>query len=411
MIGQVMIREIKKKDVQERGMVLVVALFIMSVLIVLGGIAITNTTSDLGFAARYRFGLQALNDAEAGVQFTVAKIQQNVLCLPVNTGETVTITNTVPAGFSFDGSVNIVKTSANRYRFRQVGHSFLNITRRIEVVVKRRSALPYGAFGNSDVDLNPNSSIYSYDSRLTPNPNPANFPAASTHQADVASNTSVTAYNNTYVDGTVALGSDDASFTKTSSVTVTGTPGLIVDPVDHDPLGAVAGALAAQFAAYSGANDNALAIPVIATNTINTNGTVTLNGKLGGANYYLTSLTLRNGANMNINAAAGPVNIYLTGSLDAQTGSTINTTGLPTALSIFCNAATSIILRNGNVFKGLIYAPYASIELKNGADAFGLLWGNTLDLKNSVLFFKDSAIQDKFLSNRMCQVAWRDVRE
>ena len=128
--------------------------------------------------------------------------------------------------------------------------------------------------------------------------------------------------------------------------------------------------------------------------------------------YYLTSITLNNGATLNIDSSLGEVNIYLTGKLEAKNGSNLNVDSgsAPTEFTIFSNSSQDIIFKHGSTFKGTVYAPYASIEMKNSADAYGMLWGNTVDIKNSGNFFFDVALKDKWSANTVSIASWQDLR-
>ncbi|MBN2284456.1 MAG: hypothetical protein JXO48_11255, partial [Deltaproteobacteria bacterium] len=147
--------------------------------------------------------------------------------------------------------------------------------------------------------------------------------------------------------------------------------------------------------------------------------TLTLVGKPGGADYYITSLTLKNGATLNIDASAGPVNVYLSGTVDisegdleAKTGASINSNGNPTDFKLFSNSSQDVIFKHNGDFRGMIYAPYSHVEIKNSADAYGLVWGGTADIKNGGEFYFDTALKDLYPSNRyeMTVVSWWDVR-
>ena len=59
-------------------------------------------------------------------------------------------------------------------------------------------------------------------------------------------------------------------------------------------------------------NDNALATPAIANNFVLTNGTtLTLKGKAGGANYYVTSLTCNGNDKIAFDNSAGPITLWM----------------------------------------------------------------------------------------------------
>src|SRR5205085_8457550 len=63
------------------------------------------------------------------------------------------------------------------------------------------------------------------------------------------------------------------------------------------------------FAAH---NDNNLSIPPIGTTVLlNGNTTLTLKGKAGGANYYLTNLTCNGNSKVTFDNTNGPINIWV----------------------------------------------------------------------------------------------------
>ena len=133
----------------------------------------------------------------------------------------------------------------------------------------------------------------------------------------------------------------------------------------------------------------------------------------GPGDYYFTSIELKNGATMNIDASAGPVNIYLEGPLDAKNGSAINITGKPTDFTLFSNSTDPLVFKHGSDFNGLVYAPFASVEMKNSADVRGAVWANTFDIKNSGELYFDTQLKEKFKTDtgRLVVTAWKELRE
>ncbi len=401
----------------ERGAVLVIVLMFTAILSVLGTGAYLTSSNELKISNNYKIRKQAFYDAEAGLQYAIAKIEdglaQGTLSL---TGSTVSVNYAAPAGFSFDTITTLTRVgTTSQYRFQVAGHSG-NAGSTVEAVIAKDTFFQYGVFGDNSVEIESGGSVYSYDSRTTPNPAPTD----STGKGDVGSNGQISVHNHSYVDGDVALG-DDGGGTEgiydphgSPGPTITGQEGVDVDRVDPDPLGAVGGTLATDFATYgdSANNDNADASPAIVGNSIDLgNGqTVALAGKAGGASYYLTSLTLSSGATLNIDTSSGPVNIYLTGALDAKNGSAINITGQSTDVTIYSNATDDIIFEHGGDMKGAIYAPYAKVELKNSADVYGMIWAKDVSVHNSGVFYFDMALKDKFTSNEVSLVSWREVR-
>ncbi|MDD5451651.1 MAG: pilus assembly PilX N-terminal domain-containing protein [Desulfovibrionales bacterium] len=400
----------------ERGIVLITALLFLMVLTILGTTAIVISSTDIKIGGNYKLSKQAFYDAEAGIQYAIKNIENGLAAETLSlTGSSVAVSYTAPSGFSFDPITTLTQVgTTSNYSFRATGHAANNTSSTIEVVVERETLLDYGIFGDDEIDMKNSGAAYSYDSRVTPNPTPAD----STGEADIGSNKLVTGHNGTIIDGDVALGDDglgtEGIYTPMGSPgpTVTGVEGVDVDRVDPDPLGAIGGDLAATFTAVSsGSNDNVWG--GITGNTINLgNGdTMTLYGKSGGADYYVTDINLNNGATLNIDATAGAVNIYLTGGLDAKNGSAVNITGVPPDFTIYSNSTDKIDFKHGSAFKGTVYAPYADIDMKNSSEVYGILWGKTVDIKNSGQFYFDTALKDKFASDDISIVSWREVRE
>jgi hypothetical protein len=431
----------------ERGMTLILVLALLAVLTVVGTTAVTLTSTDLLVGGNYKSSQLAFYNAEAGVQYTLGRIpaalSTNALHLDgTTTSEDFAIT--APSGFAFAlAPTATFKRVANtrNYYFQVTGRPAPNssISSTIEMVIRRATFLPYGLFGDELVSLNKTHpsfpfGYYSYDSRTTPIPNLANYPANSTGEADVGSNGEVSAYPNTYIDGDVALGDDGGSppvkarFTNPTPAlgtpTVTGQADLDVERVNPDPLGASGGNLAAAFTAVSQNNNNVFA--GITGNVINLSAgqSVTLTAGPPGSksNYYLQSITLNPDATLNIDTSGGgEVNIYLTGGLVAQPGSQFTFTGPPPDFTIYSDSTDPIIFRNFSVFKGTVYAPFARVEMKNRAVpiapnsvAYGLIWADVIDMAVDTAaggtFFFDTALKDKFVSNNVSAVSWKEFQ-
>ena len=403
--------KIKKQVDNEKGFFLPAGLVLLAFITLLGITAVIVTTTDLNIGGNYKQSLQAFQDAEAGVQYAIAKIEEDLkadpqtFTLPTTIGTSSTLTYTVPADFSFVIS-DISLTGINRYSFRSTGSSG-NAGSTVEVVFKRDPLFQYGAFGDQIVDLKPSGAVYSYDSSLTPNPAPTD----STGDGDVGSNAVVRVYSDTFIDGDVGLGDDgldpidEADYIWTPDPEITGNV-ADVPRIDPDPLGAIGGALADDFVEYSTDNNNS-SCPEIFNDTLylNTGATTTLEA----GNYYLTSIILQNGSTLNLDATDGDINIYLNGGLNAISGSTINLTGEPADLTIFSDSTELIDFKHNSIFKGTIYAPYATVGMKNNANAYGMIWANAIDMKNTGQFYFDTALKDKWLADTFSMVSWKEV--
>jgi hypothetical protein len=391
----------------EKGMILVLVLTFLAIISLLGATAVIVTTTDIKIGGIYKASVQAFYDANAGVNYAIARIEDglanNTLALA---GSSVTVNYTAPADFYFDNITTLTQVGAtNKYSFQATGHSG-NASSTIQVVIARDSLFQYGAFGEKELDLEKGGAVYSYDSSVTPNP----MPADSTDEADVSSNEKVYVDKDTYIDGDVELGDDGAG---TEAVyTASGTPTIIgdivdVDRVDPDPLGAIGGDLANDFKTYSTNNNNASAKPPIDGNAISLDKDDTMTFTAG--NYYLTSIKLKKNSTLVIDTTDGPVNIYLTGDakFDAKKGSSIETTGNPTGLTIYSDSTKKIDFKD-TAFKGTIYAPYADIDV-NGAVVYGMIWAKKVDIKDSGEVYFDTALKDKWLADTVSIVSWREI--
>lgn len=408
----------------ERGIVLVTGLLFLAVLMTLSTTSVVITSNDATISRNYNNAVQAFNNAEAGVQYAIGLIEDGLengtFTLPSNLGDTVAITDpstdTVPGTYNFSLSV-ITKSAANGYTFTSTGDGQPNPPAStaqavIEATFERGSGLSYGVFGDQKVEIKNSTNIYSYDHNVTPSPTPLD----STGEADLGSNGHLEIKSNAYIDGDAALGDDgagtDATIEIKTGVTINGDSGVDVDRVDPDPLGVIGGEYESKFTEYSSSNDNNLASPAISGTEIylDVGETMTLNGKAGGANYYLTEINLKNSATLNIDASAGPVNIFLAGKFEAKVGSVINVSGAPSDFSVFSNSTDNVEFKHGTTFKGFIYAPYAKVEMKNSAEVYGAIWGRDTEIKESATVYFDISLKDKIQSNDLSLVTWENVR-
>ena len=402
--------KIKKQVGNEKGFFLPVGIVLLAFISLLGITAVIVSTTDIKIGGNYKQSLQAFHDAEAGVQYAIAKIEEGLkadpqtFTFPTTIGTPCTLTYTVPTGFSFVIS-GISLTGVNTYSFQSTGSSG-NAGSTVEVVFERDPLFHYGAFGDKLLDIKSNGSVYSYDSSVTPNP----VPTDSTGDGDIGSNGQVALYDDTYIDGDVDLGDDGSDPVNEAVYKELPTPTIIgqvadVPRVDPDPLGAIGGDLADDFETYSTFNDNAGAGIFGNTILLGNGDTMTLTA----GNYYLTSIKLQLGATLNIDASGGDVNIYLTGYLDAMSGATINFTGTPTDLTIFSNSTNVIDFKHNTSLKGTVYAPYASVIVRNNADVYGMIWGNKVYIQNTGAFYFDMALNDKWLADTFNIVSWKEV--
>ena len=443
-----------KFTVNNKGAVLITGLMFLLLISVLATTAYLLSTTDVFISENYKLTEQAFNDAEAGVQYGIAKLERALesgMILPTN-GSVNIPGSAAPSDFSFTLSpLTIDATASNLYHLTAVGAASKGATSQIDVTLKRSPAISFGAFGDEIVDSKNSALYYSYNSNVVPNPTPLD----STGECDVGSNGTVSVKMGTTVDGDVLLGNDgtaDASYAVTGVPIVSGDEGVTIGRVDPDPLNVDSAAYRSEFdtAAIVANNDNADIIPLTAitgTTISNPSSTVTIPSQAGGSTYYLEGLQLGNSDILNVDASNGPITIYIRGTLvtnnssqinilnatssydvtikltedpssplstldkivDLKNNSSLNVTGSPTSFSIMTDSDAKVDFHNSSDVKGLVYAPNANVIMHNSSSVYGAVWANDLDGKNSSVLYYDEALKDKYLSNNVNIVSWKKV--
>jgi hypothetical protein len=393
---------------------------IIAALAIIGASAFVLASTDLGIARNHRNEMTALYQADAGSQYIKTQIEAALVA------GTLTLTNTAiasldvnysaPSGFSFDTVTNITRMPNGCFYFAVSGRAS-NAMARVTVAFRQQRAMNMGMFGTYALDLKAGGSTYSYYSSQLPG-----FPIASnsTHQGDIGTDGSVITHNGTFVDGSLLLGATEGGVTATWSdpgagSEITGTAGNQVGYVNPDPLGALTptGTLYTAFQTYSTVNNNANAIPPIIGNKINLGNSAVMT--LPSGNYYLSSLNMRNSSQLIIKATNGPVNIYLTGGANFGNGSVVNTNA-PTSFNMYSNyvnpgnGSSDILVNNSGAFSGLIYAPYANVQINNSGDFYGVAWGGVVQQNNSGNVYVDLDMMNKFMLKKIQFVAWKQNR-
>lgn len=134
-------------------------------------------------------------------------------------------------------------------------------------------------------------------------------------------------------------------------------------------------------------NDNALAVPPIVANKVlvNGNGTITFKGKAGGANYYITSLTMNGNAKVVFDNTNGPINIWegpsgVAGTFVFNGGSAaVKASSDPTKDVRVYVASTNDVILNGNTELD------AGVYNYNGATSGRVIFNGTPDVYGSVI--------------------------
>lgn len=141
-------------------------------------------------------------------------------------------------------------------------------------------------------------------------------------------------------------------------------------------------------------NDNALS--GIVNNTISANnGTITLKGKSGGANYYLTSVNMGGNAQIVMDNSAGPITIWCgpsggTGTFKFQGGSAVIQSSVDATkpVRIYSAASSDIVMQGNSHIDCGIYnvnaAAKGSIQFGGTPDVYGPVITNYFTLNGTV---------------------------
>jgi hypothetical protein len=379
---------------------------------------------------------EAFYNSESGVHFTIFKLEEmlknaTLNVLPSSIGNNTEHNLNDPDGFEFVIS-KIIKVSNKLYSFNSTGYSD-SAKNKLKVTFKRLPAVEFGAFGDKNMDVGNTAAIYSYNSNVINDPLPAN----STGEADIGSNENLTLNNKCDVDGDVLLGKDQDGVSAVfvdHGGDVSGVKGGEIDRVDPDPLGLVGGMYQNKLNYYKddlNNDNNELDLAYLEVSDVSgeynfkldSGENATLSSCIMGqnkANYFFYDIQLKNNSNLIIDTSCGPVNIYLTGSIDAVTGSNIINTSDPESLeigkpydfNIFANSKNtgdSISIGNSVKFSGFIYAPYMDVRMDNSANIYGSIMAGDLVITNSVVVYFDVNMKDKYDSSNLILASWLDV--
>ena len=373
---------IRSLSMNENGAVLVISLVFLVLLTMLGTTAVVLTTTDMKIGANYKDSELAFNNAQAGVQYAIGKMEEGLkvwtggapgFTLPttsptaspasplLSSSTFATPSVFAPSGSGFTLSdITELSTDPDIYEFTSTGTTLQGSTVNITVRVELLPGIMFGAFGDNKLEMKNTAGVYSYshsdcsvlDSTGLPECLPPT-PADTTGEADVGSNNSVILNMGDIVDGDTASGETpvgiDGSYID-HGATITGSANVDMPRIDPDPLGIDGGALGTELTYYSNpANyDNGDAIEgdayytpssytVGIGTTINLNGTetLTLKGAIdGGANFYFTDINLKSNSVLFIDTTPHldlvtnvleprSVNIYLTGAMNVANGAEV----------------------------------------------------------------------------------------
>jgi hypothetical protein len=116
---------------------------------------------------------------------------------------------------------------------------------------------------------------------------------------------------------------------------------------------------------------------------------------VGPGSFKINNLTLDNNATLFIDNSRGPVTLYVTGKIDMGDNAALRIADVqPEHFAVYMpNAQTANLDGNGSSFRGVLYAPKATITIKRG-DFYGAFVGKTVTIENARVHYDSTLTQD-----------------
>lgn len=225
------------------------------------------------------------------------------------------------------------------------------------LVVRTYSLFHHGLVGTASVDLSGKASIDSYNKRL------GSFGA----NGDVLSNGVVKVSDNAMVKG----GATGFSFDLSGQGVISGAHVSASQPT--------------QFMSVPMPQS----LPNLGLIEVKNTDTRTL---LPGS-YRASGIIVSSDATLFVNNAAGPVTLYVTGSVDIQgKGITVADTN-PEKFAVYVVGGADIKLQNTGKFHGVVYAPNSFIDISGKGQFFGAFVGKTVKVSNDAVIHYEPALR------------------
>lgn len=382
------------------GGVLVLVAFAVTTLAILALTVTTVARSSTGEQMSSNLQIQAQCDAEAGLGEALFDLSKN------GTGNI----GTEQAPAEFAGGTYWVETTdlGNGLKSLISTSRANNASKRYQLVVKKQNTSIYrfGCFGDTGVTLASNARVDAYDSNLGTYASQATHGSGSNAYAiadgDVGSNANILLKQNAKAFGDVIPGPSGTA-TVVGNAVATGSTTPATSPQDMPPIvWPSLTSLGALTIAKNGTKNLTAGSYRYDTTLLNTGATLNVTGP---ATLVFDSLTLSSTAKINVNAAAGPVKIYVQNNFVMSSNTLIaSSTKKPADVSIFL-ASDNILDPDGIVdldqldfnsnsqLYGTLYAPHASITVNSNFEVFGALIAKKVWLdSNSRIHFDEQLL-------------------
>ena len=389
-------KEIKEILNNERGVVMVISLMILTLLVGAGVGAIVSTQTDLKTSGNIKTATQAFYIAAAGIEHAHQELADgtndfNSVFGAVN--GTLIVSNNNLNGGSYTVTKQDSQSNPSRIKLRSVGTAPNNAKTVIEAQFKGGgSPFDSGAFGKVSLTIGSGGGTDSYNSAnassCPPNSNAGFCAAIKGANGDVGSNGDVSLASGVTVDGDATA---NGTVTLDSGASVTGST----------TNGATERVLEAVDATFRTPNDNGTITDFSIYNSTTHNLGLDSNElTLSTGTYYFNNLILDGNAKLII---TGDVTIYLTGVFTTSSGSKANVDNspqskfnVPSRMVIYSSCTNTtpfcVDVASSSGFSGAMYVPDGSIRINTGGDVYGSLIGGSIDLASGSDFHYDEAL-------------------
>ena len=227
------------------------------------------------------------------------------------------------------------------------------------LVVERYSLFSQGLVGRTAIAMSGTVTTDSY-APGSPSPQP---------HGDVFTNGKLSMSNSATVNGDASAG----SFGLSGSSRITGTRTVVTTPMTFMPINVPAGLTDLGAISVDG-----------------TSRTLT-----GPGSFTVKDLTVKNNGRLLVDNSAGPVTLYVTGTLSLTSGGGIDVSNPdPEGFAIYVVSDKDVnVTGNGSAFNGVVYAPNSKLSVTGSGDFFGSFVANIVSASGSSRIHYDSALK------------------
>ena len=392
----------------ESGAALIISLMFLAIASLLGSTAVLLTSTDMQIGSNYKSSSVAFYNADAGVNYAIAKMEEGMKANPptfpsgttlddMNIGDITAFPYSVPSGFSFFIS-GIEKFGVDTYSFTSTGTGPNNSTTILHVKVrpKKPSLFNYGIFGDESVRLRGQGYSDSYNSKNGPWVSEGQYT-----EGDVGTNSTAAgaitvsgANAKVYGEAQIGPGGDTNIGISTHSIDQVSGRSVADEPKDMtcmtDPGGGAANTLVLTSHDTKSFSSGSYRLPSI---NISSHGECIITGNV--TFYVIGNISITGQGRLTIQPG-GSLKIYVSGNVNPLAGQGVaNQTGYPENLQIYGMATcTTVNISGQNALCGAIYTPEADINLSGQGDVFGAICGNTIDIVGQGSVHYDEALND-----------------